>query len=215
MENHTMTGQLLEEVVKARRSANNFDPTIQISREELEEMFALAKLAPSAYNLQHTHYVVVDDNERKLEVKEAAYRQHKVETASAAIVVLGDTQAYTDAARIYEGMVRLGMMDEQGYKQLVDSIYTAYENKEFQKEEAIRNASLSAMQFMLIAKSKGWDTCPMIGFDVQKIKQVLHIPERFIPVMMITIGKEKTNHPRPRGYRKPIGEFVHYGAFSS
>ncbi|MBN6185497.1 nitroreductase family protein [Aneurinibacillus sp. BA2021] len=208
-----MTGQQFEDVVKTRRSANNFDPAVQITREELEEMFALTKLAPSAYNLQHAHYVVVDDQTLKLQVKEAAYRQHKVETASAAIVVLGDTQAYTDAERIYEGMVKLGMMDEQGYKQLIESIYAAYENKEFQKEEAIRNASLSAMQFMLIAKSKGWDTCPMIGFDAQKLTDVLHIPERFIPVLMITIGKEKTNHPRPRGYRKPTGEFVHFGAF--
>jgi len=64
---------------------------------------------------------------------------------------------------------------------------------------------------MLIAKDKGWDTCTMISFDQKELQKLLDIPERFVPVMLITIGKEKTNHPRPRGYRKPVNEFVHFG----
>lgn len=203
----------VEEIVRTRRSANNFDSNAKISRREIVEMFELAKFAPSAYNLQHTHYMVVDDPEFKLKMKEAAYHQHKVGTASAAIIVLGDLEAYKDAERIYEGMLHLGMMDELSFRQTVDSIQAAYQSSDFRKEEAIRNASISAMQFMLIAKSKGWDTCPMIGFDSKQMRSLLNIPDRYNIVMMITIGKEKTNHPRPRGYRKPVGEFVHFGAF--
>lgn len=41
-----------------------------------------------------------------------------------------------------------------------------------QKDEAIRNASLSAMLFMLAAKDKGWNTCPIIGFDPEAIKEI-------------------------------------------
>jgi putative NAD(P)H nitroreductase len=202
----------VEEIVRTRRSANNFDNKVKISRRELEEMFELTKYSPSAYNLQHTHYVVVDEPELKLKVKAAAYGQHKVETSSAAIIVLGDLEAYKEAERIYEGMLQLGMMDEFTFKQTIESIHGAYQDAEFRKEEAIRNASLSAMQFMLIAKSKGWDTCPMIGFNPAQLRETLMIPERYQIAMMITIGKEKTNHPRPRGYRRPVGEFVHFGA---
>ncbi|WP_255570176.1 nitroreductase family protein [Cohnella sp. CFH 77786] len=208
-----MKASSVEEIVRTRRSANNFDGNVKITRREIEEMFELAKFAPSAYNLQHANYVVVDDPELKLKVKEAAYRQHKVETASAALLVLGDLEAYKDAERIYEGMLHLGMLDELSYRQTIDSIHAAYQDVQFRKEEAIRNASLSAMQFMLIAKSKGWDTCPMIGFDPERMRSLLNIPDRYHIVMMITIGKEKTNHPRPRGYRKPVGEFVHFGPF--
>lgn len=103
-----MKSSSVEEIVKMRRSANNFDSNVKIPRREIEEMFELAKFAPSAFNLQHAHYVVVDEPELKLKVKEAAYGQHKVGTASAAIIVLGDLEAYTDAERIYEGMLHLG-----------------------------------------------------------------------------------------------------------
>lgn len=80
----------------------------------------------------------------------------------------------------------------------------------FQHDEAIRNASLSAMLFMLTAKDKGWDTCPMIGFDPDAVKEVLQIDEQHEPVVMITIGKEKVSSRNPRGYRKPVAEFVTY-----
>jgi nitroreductase len=45
------------------------------------------------------------------------------------------------------------------------------------------------MQLMLAAKAKGYDTCPMGGFDKQALIKELNIPDRYIPVMMITIGK--------------------------
>jgi putative NAD(P)H nitroreductase len=69
------------------------------------------------------------------------------------------------------------------------------------------------MQFMLVAKDKGWDTCPMIGYDPVKVQEILNIPEHFVPVMMITLGKEDESGQRPRGYRKPIGQFVSYNGF--
>jgi len=69
------------------------------------------------------------------------------------------------------------------------------------------------MQFMLIAKDKGWDTCPMIGYDPDKVRSALNVPDHLVPVMMITIGKEDTSSQRPRGYRKPVHEFVTFQSF--
>lgn len=206
-----------EALVRARRSANNFDENVKIPREELEQLFQLTKLAPSAYNLQHAHYAVVDDEELKLLLKKAAYNQYKVGTSSAAIVVFGDKHAYKHAPEIYEGLLNLGVMNKQEYDQTIAMINDSYESggEQFRRDEAIRNASLSAMLFMLIAKDKGWDTCPMIGFDPGAVSNLLNAPDHLVPVMMITIGKEKTSKPRPRGYRKPVGEFVSYGKFQN
>ncbi|RNB87623.1 nitroreductase family protein [Brevibacillus fluminis] len=203
-------------LVKARRSATKFFEGTEIADSELEEIFQLAKFAPSTFNLQHTHYLVVKDQERKELVYEAANRQYKVKTASAAIVVLGDLEAYKQVDKLNEGFLHLGIMNKQEYDQTVEFVNGFYERQGdvFKREEAIRNASLSAMLLMLIAKEKGWDTCPMNGFDPQKLSQSLNIPSRYVPVLLITIGKEDTSSQRPRGYRKPTGEFVHYNTIS-
>lgn len=199
------------DLVQARRSAMNFVEGIHIPRKELEEMFALTRLAPSAYNLQHTRYTVISDPAWKEEIRAAANGQYKIHSASAVIAVLGDMNAYLQAPDIYAGLKLLGAMSEEQYDDQIRSIRDAYEgNSAFQRDEAIRNASLSAMQFMLIAKDRGWDTCPMIGFDPVALAAALDLPEHLVPVMLITIGKDNQRKIRPRGYRKPVHEFVEF-----
>ncbi|MEK3719400.1 nitroreductase family protein [Paenibacillus sp. FSL H8-0034] len=202
-------------LLKARRSATKFIPGVDITDSELEEIFSLVKFAPSAFNLQHAHYVVVKDPEVKNKVYEAAYKQYKVQSASAAIVVLGNKEAYKDAGKINEGLLHLGVINQQEYDMTVDSVHSFYEGggETFKREEAIRNAGISAMLMMLAAKEKGWDTCPMIGFDPKALSEVLNIPDTHVPVLLITIGKEDTSKLRPRGYRKPVGEFVSFNKF--
>ncbi len=73
------------ELVNERRSASNFLPDNPITKKELDEIFNLVKLGPSAFNLQHTNYVVVSDPEKKQKLKNAANGQYKVESSSAVI----------------------------------------------------------------------------------------------------------------------------------
>lgn len=200
------------ELVKERRSATNFLPEEKITRNELNEIFELVKFGPSAFNLQHSNYLVVSDPAMKEKLYEAAYSQHKIISSSAVVIVLGDKKAFQQASQLYEGMKLLKIITNQEYEQMVNDTVSFYENKGmgFQRDEAIRNASLSAMLFMLAAKDKGWDTCPMIGFDPEEVKRLLNITEQYEVVMMITIGKEKVESRSPRGYRKPVTEFVTY-----
>ncbi|NHN32101.1 nitroreductase family protein [Paenibacillus agricola] len=202
-------------LLKSRRSAMKFVPDVEIPDKELEEIFSLTKFSPSAFNLQHTHYIVVKEAEAKNKVYEAAYKQYKVQSSSAVIVVLGNKDAYKDVSRLNEGMLQLGILSKQEYDSTVEMVHSFYEGRGevSMRDEALRSASLSAMLLMLIAKDKGWDTCPMIGFDADALAKALNIPDAYVPALIITIGKEDTSKQRSRGYRKPVGEFVSYNSF--
>ncbi|MFJ7969957.1 nitroreductase family protein [Psychrobacillus sp. NPDC096389] len=199
-------------LIEARRSASNFLKDNPIPPKDLNEIFELVKLAPSAFNLQHSKYIVVTNPEVKEQIRTAANGQYKVHSASAVIIVLGDKLAYKNTAAINEGLLMLGIINKQEYDLMVEDTVSLYETRgdSFQRDEAIRNASLSAMMFMLAAKEKGWDTCPMIGFDPDKVKEILNISDQYEPALMITIGKEKIESRKPRGYRKPVSEFVSF-----
>ncbi|MGG3927294.1 nitroreductase family protein [Metabacillus fastidiosus] len=199
-------------LVKERRSVSNFLPDQTIKKEELNEIFELVKLSPSAFNLQHTNYITIIDPSIKEKLRKAANGQYKISSASAVILVLGDKKAFHRASEIYEGLKMLGIINKQEYDHMVNDTVSFYESRgqEFQRDEAIRNASLSAMMFMMAAKEKGWDTCPMIGFDAEEVKRILNISDQYEAVMMVAIGKEKVESRPPRGYRKPVMEFVTY-----
>ncbi|MCL1698273.1 MULTISPECIES: nitroreductase family protein [unclassified Lysinibacillus] len=197
-------------VLDKRRSVNNFIEGIKMGEEDIRPILEDVKLAPSAFNLQHTSYIVVLDEEKKEKVREAAYGQYKIHSASAVVLVLGDKEAYKNTANLNQGMVDLGIINAHELENMVDETTKFYEERgeEFMKEEAIRNASLSAMLFMLAAKNRGWDTCPMIGFDQQQMRELFHVPETHEIALLITIGKEKESSRRLRGYRKPVEEFA-------
>lgn len=199
-----------DKLIEKRRSANNFIKDIVMTEQDLKPIFNDVKFAPSAFNLQHTEYLTVLNPDVKEQLREAAYGQYKVHSASAVIIVTSDRYAYKKTAKLNEGMKSLGIINDCQLEQLVEDNTVFYEQRgeEFMKEEAIRNASLSSMLFMLAAKNRGWDTCPMIGFDQQKVREILHVPLTHEIVMMITIGKEKEESRNLRGYRKPVNEFV-------
>jgi len=199
-------------LIDKRRSANNFIEGIKMSEEDIRPILEDVKLAPSAFNLQHADYIVVLDEEKKEKVRDAAYGQYKVHSASAVILVLGDKEAYKNTATLNQGMVDLGIINACELENIVNENTKFYEERgaEFMKEEAIRNASLSAMLFMLAAKNRGWDTCPMIGFDQQQMRALFNVSETHEIALMITIGKEKESSRRLRGYRKPVEEFATY-----
>lgn len=205
----------LKKIIEERRSANNFIEGVKIPDKDFTEIFELLKLAPSCFNIQHSNYLVVTDEEKKEQLRKAAFNQYKVHTASAVILVLGDKLAYKNAENIYSGMLNLGIMSKLDYDNIVRDINNLYEGRgeDFQRSEAIRNTSLSAMMFMLIAKDKGWDTCPMIGFNQEEVRQIFNIPEKYEIALMITMGKEDSSKTRMRGYRKPVGEFVSFNSF--
>lgn len=199
-------------VVRDRRSVDKFIKDIVIPKEDFNEIFKELSLAPSAFNLQHAKYYVVQDRALIDEIYDASFKQYKVKTASAVIIVTGDKKAYLSAEKIYEGSRMLGIIDKTQFQNIVNDINSLYEGwgENFQHDEAIRNASLSAMLFMLLAKNKEWDTCPMIYFDKDKINKLLSIPDNEIPTIMITMGKMDKNSNKIRGYRKPVDEFVKF-----
>lgn len=52
-----------------------------------------------------------------------------------------------------------------------------------------KSASLAAMTFMLAMKAKGYDTCPMEGFDSKRVKKLLHLNDTSEISMIIGCGK--------------------------
>lgn len=186
-ENHF---DILAEIMRSRHSVKKYQPDVAIPRKELEEMLALASTAPSSWNLQHWRYLVITSKEKKERLLPIAYNQRQVVDASATIVILGDLEANKAAYDVYGKALKDDVITEKVHDALILQIEGAYKSAQVGRDEAILNASLAAMQLMLIAKAKGYDTCPMGGFNDQQLIKELGIPSRFIPVMLIVVGKE-------------------------
>ena len=185
------------EAIQSRLSINGYAPDAPLDRSIIEEIISLACEAPSSFNIQHWRFVVVSDPEAKSRLQLAAFNQPKVRDASATVIVLGDLLAHESLNQTLAPSVDAGFLPEAVRDQFVTMANGMYSNAAMARDEAIRSGSLAAMTLMLAAAERGLATGPMIGFDPDQVRASFSIPDRYLPVMLITIGTANDlNWPR-------------------
>ncbi|MDB4868714.1 MAG: nitroreductase family protein [Cohnella sp.] len=202
-------------VIRERRSVRTYDPNVVIPREELREILSLATRAPSSSNMQHGRFLVIDSPELKQKLLPIANNQQQVVDASAIIAILGDKEGYRKADKIYGQAVEAGFMPEDTAKSYISRSTDLYSSlpEDKLREVAIIDASLLAMQLMLVAKAKGYDTVPMGGYDREQFAAAFGLGDRYVPVMLVPIGKAtKAGHPTTR---LPVSEVTFWNEVPS
>jgi nitroreductase len=71
--------------------------------------------------------------------------------------------------------------------------------EQFLRDIMVTDCGLVSMQLLLAAKARGYDTVPMMGYDVDKFRKAFDIPDHLISLLIIPIGKaSRPGHPTIR-----------------
>lgn len=182
-----------QEIISGRRSIRQYDPSVKISKEEMEQMLAEATLAPSSVNMQPWRFLVIESEEGKATLAPlASFNQNQVKTSAAVIALFGDLDNFSYAEEIYSRAVELGYMPQEVKDKQLNSLSGYFNNIDPQvaKDTVLIDGGLVAMQFMLVARAHGYDTCPIGGFDKANIAEAFGLDkDRHVPVMLISVGK--------------------------
>ncbi|GKU76577.1 nitroreductase family protein [Paenibacillus sp. L3-i20] len=200
------------DVIRERRSARSYDPSIKITEEEIKELLEEAMLAPSRTNLNPWRFMVFTNPAEKAKLLPIAFGQQQVVDASAVIVVLGDMEAYTAANddHINQRAVDAGFMTNEIKDILSNSVKGYYESasEQSKKESQMLDGGLVAMQLMLAAKARGYDTVPMLGYSVEQFRKEFNVPENLVNILMIAVGK--ANGPAYPTVRRGVDEVIYW-----
>ena len=181
----------LEQIIKQRKSVRSYDPQFQIDKSEILELLSIASNAPSSSNLQPWRFIVIQNKELQKEIRTLGFNQAQIEDSSAIVAVIGDSEAYKNVEKIYSLNVEKGYMDQSIADRTIKQTLNAYPAmpKEGLKEIAAYDAGAIAMQFMLLAKDRGYDTITMGGFDKDAFAKRFDLPNNLFPITLIAIGK--------------------------
>lgn len=176
-------------LILSRTSASNYDPARTISVTEIEELVNLATHAPSSFNAQNWKFIAVRSAEAKRKLLPLAYHQQKVVDATVTFIVCGTLNPHKQLEASLHPAVDAGIIDKSILNAWLGAAENMYsDNPVFQRDEAIRSASLAGMTLMLAAQGKGFVSCPMIGFDAHAVAAQFLTSGEDIPVMLITVG---------------------------
>ena len=191
------------EAIQTRRAVKHYDAEHTMSAEEIDEILSLAILSPTAFNIQNWRFVVVDDPELRTNIRAVSWDQAQVTDTSLFIVLCADLKAWEKQPERYWADA-----PEPVREFMIPAIDDYYRGKDqVQRDEAMRSCGIVAQTLMLAAKAKGYDSCPMDGFDFEKVAELIQLPDDHVIAMFVAIGKG-TKEAWPRPGQLPLDQVV-------
>ena len=174
------------DAIYQRRAVKHFDPDHKLSADEVTKLLEATVQAPTSFNIQHWRFVVVRDPELRAKIRtEFGNDQAQMTDASLLVIMTGDVKAWQKSPERYWQNAPKDVAEL-----LVGWMGPFHEGRDWlQRDEAQRSIGMAAQTLMLAAKAMGYDSCPMIGFDLDAVAEIVGMPADHCIGPMIAIGK--------------------------
>ncbi len=199
------------DTIYQRRSVKGYDPNHKLTPSEEQKLLEATIQAPTSFNIQHWRFVILRDPQLREKIrKEFGNDQAQMTDASLLILFTADMKAWQKDPYRYWQNAPKAVADL-----LVNWMGPFHEGREWlQRDEAQRSIGMAMQTLMLAAKAMGYDSCPMIGFDIDKVAELINLPKDYVIGPMVAIGK-KVKEPWPKPGQLPLSELVIENKFSS
>ncbi len=176
------------EIVMSRYATKKFDGR-KLPEEKVNQLLEIVRFAPSALNLQPWKITVVTDQKVKEQLKPATNDQEQVTTCSHLLVFCANPDFGSLIQKVDTLLKTSGAPDEM--RNMVIGIATDMTGKMSPEQKlcwAQSQVFLALGNAVNGAKSLGFDSCPMGGFDPGEYTRILKIPSPLVPTMLCPLG---------------------------
>ena len=163
----------------------------KVERDKIEKCIEAARIAPSACNSQPWKFIVVDDEELRLEVAKATYNQ---------------VIAFNKFAKNAPVMVVITLEKPKFVAQVGKTV----KDRDF----PLIDIGIAAEHFCLQATELGLGTCMIGWFNEKKVKSLLNIPDKKRIGLMISLGYPVDDYKQRKKIRKEFGDIVAYNEYT-
>lgn len=181
-----MDPEELLELIRYRRSIRKYSDKA-IDENIIEALTEAGRWAPSAGNKQPLEIIIVDKEEIRQKLAEAAGRQSFIAEAPILFVIAAHwrrtAERYHDRGR------------------------TLY---------CLQDTAAAIQNILLLATAYGLGTCWIGAFNEDMVDEICQLPKGFRSVALIPIGYADRERPEDRGTppRRKLEEFVYYNKYS-
>ena len=197
------------EAVYKRRAVKHFDVRHKLTEDEERRLLETTIQAPTSFNLQHWRFIILHDPELRTRIRKAfGNDQAQMTDASLFVLFTADVKAWQKSPDRYWVNA-----PQEVQNLIVNWIGPFHEGREWlQRDEAQRSIGIAMQTLMLAAQDLGYQSCPMIGFDIEKVAELVNLPEDHVMGPMVAIGKG-IKDPWPKPGQRPLKELVFENSF--
>ncbi|AJY73618.1 NAD(P)H-dependent oxidoreductase [Paenibacillus beijingensis] len=178
--------QIKDRIIEAfqfRHACKEFDPAKKISDADFDFILETGRLSPSSFGFEPWKFVVIQNAELREQLLPFTWGAKKqLPTSSHFVVVLSRTRAdmVADSAFIWGMMKDVQLLPEavqqgkgQVYGNFLENDFKLLESDRIIFEWGCRQTYIALGNMMTAAAQVGIDSCPIEGFDKEKVEQIL------------------------------------------
>ncbi len=207
-----------------RHACKEFDPEKKIPTETFETILETGRLSPSSFGFEPWFYLIVQKPALRDKLREFTWGgQKQIPTASHLVVILARRRYFMkyDSAYITYMMQDIMNLPEAAmekkrevYRNFQQNDFKLLENDRAMFDWACKQTYIALGNMMTSAAMLGVDSCPIEGFDQEKIESVLqeHFEvetDKFGISCMVAFGyRVKEGRPKTRQPMEQISRWV-------
>lgn len=201
------------EALAFRHACKIFDETKKISDEELTYILEAGRKAPSSFGMEPWKFLVITNKELQEKLKPVCWDQAQITTCSHLVIVL----AAIDAVRPESGIVERKFKRREMPQEKLDMYLNLYANhlkQTLSSDENIyawttKQTVFAIENMMMAAAIKGIDSCPIEGFEKEKVEEILKLDTTKYQLSTIIPFGYRIN-PQSSQLREPLENVVEY-----
>ena len=177
-----------------------------VEYELLRAVLEAGRLAPSGFGLEPWRFLVVQETSLREQVAEACFSQAPASTAPVLIVLVALVEAlHPDTAFVKR---QLEVEAGEGDPAPVMETYRAFYESADIAAWAVGQCQIAAAFMMVEAVHQQLATCPIGGFDEQKLTTALNLLAGEKPALVLALGY--CADPQGARHRRAVAEVVRY-----
>lgn len=215
----TMTKEKILEAFHFRHATKEFDQSKTISDEDFKFILETGRLSPSSFSSEPWKFVVVQNEQLRNKIKSSSYgAASKLPEASHFVIILARTplDMRYDSAYLKEQQSKAVPKERLSrhleiFEEFQRHDFKLLDHERFLTDWAIKQTYIPLTNMMTAAALIGIDSCPIEGFNIEKINQLLEEEGlledgHFTISVMLAFGYRK-KEPGPR-IRLPFDDVV-------
>jgi len=181
------------EAMDFRHACKLFDETKKISDEEMHYILEAGRRSPSSFGMEAWKFLVITNEALKAKLRPACWNQVQITSCSHLVVVL----AGIESVKVESGIPEKRFLRREMPQEKLDfymSKYASHLQKTLSSDENIycwtaRQSYIAAANMMTAAAFIGIDSCPIEGFEKERVETILELDTgRYQLSMLLPLG---------------------------
>jgi nitroreductase len=177
------------EAMAFRHACKIFDETKKISDEEINYILEAGRTSPSSFGMEAWKFLVITNEKLKEKLRPACWNQMQITSCSHLVVLLAGIESVKPSSgKPQQRFGRRPLSKEQidGYIDLyANHLSNTLSSDKNIYEWTARQSYLAGANMMTAGAFIGIDSCPIEGFEKEKVEEILGLDTRQFQVAML------------------------------